>query len=230
MERVIPLLAALALWAAPTSARAIQGCTLRDPDRDVRRLFPESTDYRAHFIAIKDRDPALHAVLGTRLGDTLDPVYEDPSLPYAYYEVLRGAERIGFVFGVNQKGRYGGMQLILATDPAGTVRAFYYQKLSSPARRELSAAAFADQLKGLSLSDFYYHGGYRRLGQARPEDRVAKIQSPVDTDVARDDVRATLRGVMKSLILLDLLWLGDSRGKVFDEVERIVRQHQGAHP
>ena len=49
------LIAVLAVILAPRPARAIQGCTLRNPDRDIRKLFPDSTDYRSSFISIADR-------------------------------------------------------------------------------------------------------------------------------------------------------------------------------
>ena len=216
------LLAVSAL--APGTAQAIQGCTLRDPDRDVRRLFPEATDFKTHFISLAERGGGLHDTLGGRLGDRLDPVYEAPDLPYAYYEVLKGATVIGYVFGVNQKGKYGGMQLILAADPQGAIRAFYYQKLSTPDRQAFQAPAFTDQFKGLTLADFYYHQGYTRLGQPNAKDKVARIAPPADSEAARHDFAATLRGVMKDLILLDLFWLGDRSGAVFEQVQRIVKQ------
>ena len=63
-----------------------------------------------------------------RLGDKLDPVYESVDVPYAFYTVLKGNEVIGLVHGVNQKGTYGGMQVILATDLAGKIVDFYLPK------------------------------------------------------------------------------------------------------
>jgi len=217
---------ALALTALPpVRAMAIQGCTLRDPDRDIRRLFPEATDYRSFFIAVADRGGEdLQRKLAQRLGHALDPVYEAIDVPYAYYQVLEGKQIIGYVAGVNQKGRYGGIQLILAVDPRGQILSLYYQKLSTPERKQFIATGFTDQFKGLTLADFYYHAGYERLGLKRKEDRVAAIAAPADSDAARHDFAATLRGVMKDLILLDLFWLEDRNGPVFDEVQRIVEQ------
>ena len=134
--RPVLLLAVLLALLAPRPARSIQGCTLRNPDRDIRKLFPDSTDYRSSFISIADRGgEKLHHKLKERLSDDLDPVYEAMDIPYAYYQVLKGKKTAGYVFGVNQKGRYGGMQIILATDPQGKILHLYYQKLSTPDRK-----------------------------------------------------------------------------------------------
>ncbi len=223
------LLFSFLVLLVPLKAWAIQGCTLRDPDKDVRALFPEATDYRSSFIAVADRGgDAMLRTLAERLSDELDPVYEAADLPYAYYEVLEGTERVGFVFGVNQKGRYGGIQLILATDNSGRILAFYYQKLSSPARAVFSSEAFTDQLRGLTLADFYYHEGYEALGVENAADKVAAIQLADASEAAQDDLKATLRGVMKALILFDHFWLEGSADGVFQEVGKTVSENRGA--
>jgi len=216
--------AALLVAAAPRPAAAIQGCTLRDPDRDIRRLFPESTDYRTAFIALSDRGgDADRRWLAARLGAELDPVYEAVDLPYAYYEVLKGAEVIGYVFGVNQRGRYGGMQVIIGADKAGVIRGFYFQKLSTPARAAFTAETFTRQLVGLSLKDFYLHAGYLELGVAPDADKVAAIAPPADHgDATKQDFAAALRGVMKALILFDHFWLDDSHEAVWRKVRGLV--------
>ena len=47
---------ALALILAPLPRLfAAVGCDLNDPDRDVARLFPESTGYKTDYVSIKDR-------------------------------------------------------------------------------------------------------------------------------------------------------------------------------
>jgi hypothetical protein len=218
------LVSGLLVAAAPRPAAAIQGCTLNDPDRDIRRLFPASTDYRTMFIALSDRGgDADRSWLASRLGVELDPVYEAVDLPYAYYEVLKGKEVLGFVFGVNQKGRYGGMQVILATDPKGVIIDAYFQKLSTPARKAFVAESFIGQFKGLSLKDFYFHQGYRDMGKTPDADRIAAIAPPKDDgDATAQDFRATLRGVKKALILFDHFWLGDQHEATWRKVRTIV--------
>lgn len=165
------------------------GCTLNDPDRDIRRIFPEATGYKTEFITIEERGGAgLMKRIEERLGDKLDNVFETVDVPYAYYTVLKGKEVIGRVHGVNQKGTYGGMQLIIATDMEGVVVDFYYQKLSSPEAKTFRGKEFTGQFKGLCLSDF-------------PDGVAKRIKDP--SQKSADDFKATLRGIKKNLILLD---------------------------
>lgn len=179
------------------------GCTLNDPDRDIRRIFPEATGYRTEFIRIDERGGTeLAAEVERKLGDTLDTIYETLDVPYAYYTVLKGREPIGRVHGVNQKGMFGGMQLILATDLDGAIVDFYYQRISSPEARVFRDRAFTSRFKGLTLADFLAHrsgaGGGRLGGIRDPSNRSA------------EDFAATLRGLTKNLILLDMFYLDRS--------------------
>lgn len=183
-----------------TNSFAAVGCTLNEPDRDVRRLFPESTGYKTQFISLEERGgETLASEIEQKLGDNLNPIYESPDVPYAYYTVLKGREAIGRIHGVNQRGTYGGMQLILATDLEGKILSFYYQKISSPEAAQFRASSFTGQFKGLTLGDFYRHDAMKGL------DRIAEINSP--TDKSDDDFKATLRGIKKNLILLDIFFL-----------------------
>ncbi len=185
---------------------AAVGCSLNDPDRDVKRIFPQSTGYRTQFITIQERGgDKLKAEVEHKLGSTLDRVYETSDVPYAYYTILKGKEVIGRIHGVNQKGLYGGMQLILATDPDGKIVAFYYQKLSSPEASKFRSPSFTNQFKALTLEDFY------RAGE--PDSRVSAIKDP--TNKQREDFTATMRGLKKNLILLDEFMLNNAHEKSY---------------
>lgn len=170
-------------------ALAAVGCTLNDPDRDVKRLFPQSTGYKTIFVTIQERGgEALQKRIEEKLGDAFDPIYEGIDVPYAYYDVLKGKEVIGRIHGVNQKGTYGGMQIILATDLDGRIQDFYYQKISSPESRRFRDTSFTRQFTGLGLEDFY--------------NKDITIADPSEQN--HEDYVATLRGVKKNLILLDI--------------------------
>ncbi|MBM3317319.1 MAG: hypothetical protein FJY75_05660 [Candidatus Eisenbacteria bacterium] len=181
-------------------ARAAVGCTLNDPDRDIRRLFPEATGYRTDFITIDERGgEPLAREIQEKLDDAFDSIFETNDVPYAFYTVLKGTETIGFVHGVNQKGMYGGLQLILATDLEGEILEFYYQKMSSPEVKLFRDKSFTRQFQGLTLADFYDHA-FRREGP------VAAIRDPSRNSA--QDFAATIRGLRKNLILFDAFILG----------------------
>ena len=197
----------LILLCGVESAFAAVGCTLNSPDRDIKRLFPKATNYRTEFITIKERGgKKLVKEIEAKLKDKLEPRYESIDVPYAYYTVLRKKETIGYVHGVNQKGTYGGMQLILATDPNGVIIDFYYQKISSPESKKFRDKKFTKHFKGLNLADFYKH------------DLTKKIQDPSEKNAK--DYLATLRGIKKNLILHDEFKLDNKYDKFFYSKEK----------
>jgi len=193
------------------------GCTLRDPDRDIRRIFPAATGYKTQFVSIKERGgDELFAEVEKKLGDKLDAVYETADVPYAYYRVLKGKEIIGRVHGVNQKGRYGGMQLILATDPDGVIVSFYFQKISSPEARKFRDKDFTAAFKGLALEDFFCFRDQK--DGAGDGGKVGTIKDPTEKNAK--DFAATLRGVLKNLILLDVFEFDRKYSNLYEEARR----------
>jgi len=202
MTRTVALIAVAAALLTTRAAPAAVGCTLNDPDRDIARIFPEAVGYETEFVSIAERGAdSLAARVEERLGDALDPVYETVDVPYAYYTVL-GPEGtiLGRVHGVNQRGAFGGMQLILATDPAGAVVDFYYQKLSSPEAASFRDEAFTGRFRGLTVRDFEARDRDAPDAPAA-RDSLDDIADP--SEKSAEDFAATLRGVRKNLILLD---------------------------
>ncbi len=193
------------------SLYAAVGCTLNDPDRDVKKLFPESTGYKTDFITIDERGgKELGKLLEVRLGDKFEPVYETLDVPYAYYTILKGKEKIGYIHGVNQKGVFGGMQLILATDLDGKITDFYYQKISSPEAKKFRDKTFTGEFIGLSLEDFY-----------KNTDAFTGIKNP--TERSEEDFLLTMRGIKKNLILLDEFKLDNRYGAASIEKARVSK-------
>ena len=203
---IIAFVVAVAFLAiAAAVAGAAVGCTLNDPDRDVLRLFPDATSYRTEFVSIAERGGDSLAVrIETALGDELDPVFEALGVPYAYYTVLKDTETIGRIHGVNQKGMFGGMQLILATDPSGMIVDFYYQKISSPESASFRDKAFTGRFKELTLA-----GLLALLPSETAPDSATVGDAPPACCAIKDpskesagDFDATIRGLTKNLLLL----------------------------
>jgi hypothetical protein len=193
---------------------AAVGCDLNDPDRDVKRLFPDSTGYKTLYVSIAQKGgEALLREVEARLGDRFQGLYETIEVPYTMYQVFRGKELIGYIHGVNQKGQYGGIQVFLALDLEGTIRAFYFQKLTSQHAKSLRDAKFGQQFVGLSLKDFYDYDIVTR--QTTGERRVGRIQNPAPE--AESDFRAALRAAKKNLILVDEFLLGNRYLEYFQE-------------
>lgn len=197
----------LCLASLSRPAAAAVGCTLSNPAQDLKYLFPEMTSYREelrNLSRMKDGQE-LYRALEERLGSDLDPVYETFETPYTVYAVFKGQKVLGYVHGVNVPGQGGLIQVFLSTDPStATVKRMFFQRLESRAARALRGREFLDQFKELSLADFYRHESYKVLEPGSVKDRVARIKNPVADERAAADFDATLRGVRKNLILLDL--------------------------
>ncbi|HNV71215.1 MAG TPA: hypothetical protein PKO06_16040, partial [Candidatus Ozemobacteraceae bacterium] len=129
--------------------------------------------------------------------------------------------------GVNVPGKGGVIQVFLSTDPkTGEIRSFFFQRLESRAARLLKDRKFRDGFAGLSLADFYKHDYFRSAEPESPADRLARLL-PVVTDADQDaDVRASVRGVRKNLILLDF-FLYDRRNEPFFERTRQLLSEKG---
>ena len=174
------------------AAYAAVGCSLTDPDRDVKRIFPASTGYKTTFITIKERGgEVLKKQIEEKFQDKFEPVYESIEVPYAFYTVLKGKDAVGYIHGVNQKGKFGGMQLIVAIDLSGKVVSFYYQKMSSPEAAKFMDSKFTTRFNGLTLDD---------LMNGKFSISDPSVKSP-------EDFRATLRGLKKNMLLINTLLL-----------------------
>src|SRR6266702_1160799 len=102
------------------------GCDLNDPDRDVKRLFPGSTGYKAVSIELqKLGGNKLAAKIEAKLRDKLHGLYETIDVPYTMYVIYSNKKKIGYIHGVNQKGRYGGISIFLVLDLDERIKGFY---------------------------------------------------------------------------------------------------------
>jgi hypothetical protein len=204
--------AGIVLFAAALALYAAVGCDLNDPDRDVKRLFPASTGYRTLYVSIakKGGDDLLKKV-EARLGDRFTGLFETADVPYTMYEIYQGAELIGYIHGVNQKGTYGGLQVFLALDRQGVITGFYLQKLTSRAAKAFRDPAFGRRFLGLSLEDFYRYDVV--AGREDPPGPIARITNP--DPGSEKDFRSVLRAVKKNLILVDEFLLDNPHLKHF---------------
>lgn len=187
------------------------GCTLSNPAQDLKYLYPDMTTYKEElneFPRLKDGS-ALFKALRERLGSDLDPIYETFETPYTVYSVYKGQAKIGIVHGVNVPGKGGVIQVFLSTDPAtAEIRSLFFQRLESPAARQLRSKEFRSQFEGLSLGDFYKHDYYAAVNPGAKADKVAAVKPPVLDPSGRPDYDTSLRGIRKNLILLDFFVYG----------------------
>jgi hypothetical protein len=221
------------LVLAPMASRAAVGCTLSNPARDLKSLFPEMTSYREDVKELPKfpQGRELYAALQVRIGGDLDPVYEAFETPYTLYSVFKGEERIGYVHGVNVPGRGGVIQVFVSAEPAtGAISKLFFQRLESPGGAVLRAKETREQFNGLSLADFYKHDYYAAVEPGNAADKIARIKPPAALpEDAKPDWDATLRGLRKNLILLDIFAF-DRRFEPFFKRAEEARQKKGSKP
>jgi hypothetical protein len=174
------------------------GCDLNDPDRDVARLFPESSGYKTIYTSIvKAGGEGLQSKIEKRLGDKFRGIYETIDVPYTIYEIYSSKKKIGYIHGVNQKGQYGGIQVFLAFNIDGTIKSFYIQKMTSQYAGKLRDTRFGRQFSGLTSKDFDYYD----VATEKALGRVEGIKNPAPEVEA--DFKAAMRATKKNLILMD---------------------------
>jgi hypothetical protein len=206
MKRILVFLV-LGIVAAPEQVLAAIGCTLTNPAEDLKYLYPELTTYKEDLYEmprLKDGE-AVFKGLKERLGSDLDPIYETYETPYTVYSVFKGQTKIGVVHGVNVPGKGGVIQVFLSLDPTtAEIKNFFFQRLESPAAPQLRNKEFRAQFAGLNLGDFYKHDYYAAVDPKSKSDRVAAVKPPAISAAGQPDYQASLRGIRKNLILLDV--------------------------
>jgi hypothetical protein len=219
-----------AILATPQQVVGAIGCTLSNPAQDLKYLYPQMTTYKEdlnEFPRLKD-GAALFKAFRERLGSDLDPIYETFETPYSVYTVLQGQTRIGIVHGVNVPGKGGVIQVFLSTDPkTAEIRSLFFQRLESPAARQLRSKEFRGQFEGLTLGDFYKHDYYSRVESGAKAGKVAAIKPPGLDPSGRPDYEASLRGIRKNLILLDFFVYGRKFEPYFERAKQAVWNRAG---
>ena len=207
MVKTIFLALAICFMAAPAALAAV-ACDLNDADRDVPRLFPESTSFKSVYVTIAQRggDPLLKRI-ENRLGSAYLPLYAPIDVPYTLYEIYRNKEKVGYIHGVNQKGQFGGIQIFMAQDLTGRVKSFYIQKITGKSAGKFRDAKFTKKFVGLSLKDFDSYDPVTGKGTGK----IAEITNPAPD--METDFHGVLRGLKKNLILMDEFVYAPEHGK-----------------
>jgi hypothetical protein len=207
------------------------GCTLTNPAEDLKYLYPEMTTYKEdirEFSKLKN-GAELFKSMPERLGSGLDPVYESFETAYTVYTVFKGKTAIGIVHGVNVRGRGGVIQVFLSMDPAtAEIRTFFFQRLESTAARQLRSKEFRGQFDGMNLDDFYKHDYYVITGVTPKVDRVGSIKPPALDANSKPDYDATIRGIRKNLVLLDLFAYGRKFESSFEAVRQAAKTRKSS--
>jgi hypothetical protein len=198
--RTLLLILVTGWLSLPSLGHAAVGCSLQNPDTDIRRFFPEMTNYSIHLLTYARQAPEAHDELRRRIGQDLDSVYEVPDTPYTLYVVNGQGRRLGYVFGTNQRGKYSNIQVVAIVDAELKLQHVYIQKIRSPAFEAFQAEDFGLALAALPLSQYpthqacYIDGDCAQLPVVDPSEGTQS-----------EDFRAIVRALAKLEILSETL-------------------------
>jgi hypothetical protein len=120
-------------------------------------------------------------------------------------------------------GKGGVIQVFVAADPnTAGITSMFFQRLESPAARQLRAKEFRAQFTGLNLADFYKHDYYVGAEPGSKSDKLAAIKAPGIDPSGRPDYDAALRGLRKNLILLDYFIYGRRFEPYFEKAHQAL--------
>jgi hypothetical protein len=183
-------------WHSPVWGAV--GCDLNNPDRDVARLFPGSTGFKTVSVEVQTLGgDQLLAKIEAKLRDQLRGLYETIDVPYTIYVIYAKDKKIGYIHGVTQKGRFGGIQIFLVLDLEERIKSLYIQKMSGAYAGKFYDKKFRKQFAGLTLADFEKY----EVATGQATGKVATIKNPAPE--ADHDFKRILRGVKKNLILVN---------------------------
>ncbi len=141
------IFALLCLALTVPDAQAIAFCALRDPDRQIRELFPESTAHLSS-VALIDQN-AREEVLESLPFDLHAREFGRHTL----YVVLNGDERIGFVHSRTEASNWGLMEVVWALDLDLRVRGFRFQRCRGPGCPVALSASARELMEGRSAEE-----------------------------------------------------------------------------
>jgi len=176
----------LELKRAPPESAPI--CPWREPEADLKRLFPHATRYEARTCILS----GLRLELAERLGRP--PTGDENAL--RLYQAYRDDTPLGFVMTRRVKGDHGAIELVLAVDAQQSVSSLHLQRWREP---EAVAQALQDPA-WLAAFSGKNAGSPCRIGEDLPAVRPA----------ARASAQAIAEGVHSLLVLLALAQGPDS--------------------
>lgn len=167
-------------------------CPWRQPEADLKELFPKATHYKAETRILS----GLRSELALRLGRT--PTGDENAL--RLYRVYEGKSMIGTVLTSRVKGQYGAIELVLGADSLGHVNGWHLQRLREPdsVAKALETPAWQGWFKGKDAESNW---------QIDDEIRAMPVE-------AQPSAQAVAQGIRTLLILLATADRSEAQGLV----------------
>lgn len=122
-------------------------CIWRNPERTMRRIFPEASDYRTvtKTISSKQRE-----IIESRLGFQLLPGQREQ---FQYFSMTgKYGKQIGTIIAASQKGEYGAIEFVFGLDTNLIIKGIYIQR-SRERDQSFKKREFLDSFVGRNIKD-----------------------------------------------------------------------------
>ena len=186
------LLLALLSATSATLAQAQTFCSVREPNRVIHEMFPDSTGFRTDILEITAEN-------ATKLPADLPFVFDRREVTrHPLHVVLRQGEVIGYVQARTQATRWGLTEFVWALDSRFNLLDFRVQRSREPGAASLASSQLGRGLRGLSLPEVR-----RRWSQSWIEELQTKNGLPADD---RQLVEAAVSAGAKTIWLATEIW------------------------
>lgn len=204
------------MFALSLRADAQALCSLRDPQKQIFRLFPEADSYRSIVRTVgKDARKSVSESLPFTL-------HFNELGRHTLYVAHKGSRPLGFVHVRTEAGRWGLVEVAWAFDLELRIVGFEFQRCRDRAKKDLERPAAREALLGLSFS-----GLRERLDADAKQLQKGKLPVPSSAD----GLAVTLiRNGLKTIAVTENVWSADvwrARAKavaqgVDEEVAKVV--------
>lgn len=145
MKLRLPTLALLLLAVISSQSAQAAFCALRDPVVTIQKLFPDSTSHRSVIKVVgEDQRRAVSALMPP------NTLHFSELGQHTLYITFKDQTPLGYLHVRSEESEWGLVEVAWALTPDLKVIDFHLQRCRSRAKREITAPAFRNQLKGLS--------------------------------------------------------------------------------
>ncbi len=121
-------------------------CVWRNPDKDIKKIFPKATGYKS---IIRRYDKKEKEKIETFINKELDP----DETEFTFYLIFSNKKRIGTVLTHTEKGQYGAIEVVIGLDSLNKVQKVLIQRDREVKSKELRSENFLNQFIGKSFQD-----------------------------------------------------------------------------
>ncbi|GAA4651914.1 hypothetical protein GCM10023116_41980 [Kistimonas scapharcae] len=194
----IILLFMLAFFSGGVLADAY--CSLRDPVAQIKLLYPDKTNQMS---IVREIDEDIRQQVKAALPN--NDLHFGELGKHTLYVAMKGNQQLGYIHVRSEQSKWGLVEIIWAIDEDFRVVDFAFQRCRSPKKKLIENQSFKNRFIGKNLE---------QLKAYLADDGVsANEQLLAYAGGAEDLANVVLRCALKTLLLTEIVWKPDLKGK-----------------